>query len=229
MSLLFRHADSTTFHDKAWRRADMASWDARWHSLSPDARRFVLDGLKTGAYHGGERPVNPPTAADGAVLAELLREDFIGRHLDGYVVSEAAVGFVNRVRSLRRYALLDGKQPSQFDRYVDQVFATFALGNVIATLAENHTGISGHGISGDVYELYVCRHFWPDWVAEHLGTPAARALLATVEQAGGPVPIARLAALVPEQHPSAVRSAYDDLVNHLALFEDLDADGDLVT
>src|SRR5262249_55019668 len=41
--------------------------------------------------------------------------------------------------------------------------------------------------------------------------------------------LARLASLLPEQHPSAVRSAYDGLVNHLALFEDLDAEGDLVT
>src|SRR5262245_47801385 len=89
MSWLFRHAETTAFHDKAWRRADVAAWDARWHHLSPAARRFVLDALKTGPYHGGDRPVNPPTAADGATLAELVREGFVGRHLDGYVISEA--------------------------------------------------------------------------------------------------------------------------------------------
>lgn len=229
MSWLFRPAETTAFHDKAWRRADMAAWDARWHRLSSVARRFALDGLKTGPYHGGDRPVNPPTATDGATFAELLRESFVVRHLDGYLIAENAVGFVNRARSLRRYALLDPNQPSQFDRYVDQVFATFDLGNVIASLVERQTGTGRFRISGDVYELYVCRHFWPDWVADHLGTPAARSLIAAVEQAGGPVPLSHLASLVPEQHPSAVRSAYDSLVNHLALFEDLDESGELVT
>src|SRR5438046_7846718 len=121
MSWLFG-ATTTAFHDKAWRRADMVGWDARWHRLSAAARRFVLDGLKTGPYHGGDRPVNAPAAADGATFAELLREGLVERHLDGYVVAESAVGFVNRVRSLRRYALLDAAQPSQFDRYVGQVF-----------------------------------------------------------------------------------------------------------
>src|SRR3954451_10789872 len=104
MSGMFRFTPTDAFHDKAWRRAEMAAWDARWHRLSPAARRFVLDALRTGPYHGGDRPVNRPSALDGPAVAELVREAFLGRHLDGYLVAESAVGFVNRARSLRRHA-----------------------------------------------------------------------------------------------------------------------------
>lgn len=228
MRSLFRQPESQPFHDKVWRRADMPLWDTRWHSLSLPARRFLIDTVKTGPYHRPERPVNSMSSVARDVFDQLLREKFIQTQDSGFVVAEGAAAFLNRVRSLRRLALLDEQQMSQLDRYVGQVFATYDLNRALAEIVDSETGI-GLYASGNLIELYVCRHFWPEWVVEHIQNAQAGPLLEAIEKAGR-VCVANLPNLMPEQHPAAVRGAFDQMVNYLALVEDIDAQTlDIVT
>jgi hypothetical protein len=221
MSWLFSRVEKSAFHDKAWKRADLAEWDERWTHLSRTARYSLLDGVRTGF---GIRTPNPldnfPPAARGEWLAQRLISVEEARLPGHFVVAAGAVGWLNRMQAVRRYALLS-ELPSHLDRYVSHAFATFDLRGVITEVVEKQTGTARLHLTGDLVEMFVRRKSWPEWVADYLGDPLARPLLDAVEKAGAPVPLPRLTELLPGADPKAVRATFDRLVNHLALFEDL--------
>lgn len=217
------------FHDKAWRRVAMAEWDAVWLRLSRAARHFVSDRLETGQYHdAARRPLNSPKAATAEVYAELERVGFVVPASGGFVVAEQAVGFVNRLRSLRRYALLRPARQSAFDAYVAQTFLTYDLGTALAAVLEKAAGLGRYRARGDFYGQFVRRHFWPEWVADFLKSPLARPLIEAFDERDDPVPLHRLGELLPANDPAAVRGVFDRLVCYLVLFEDVNDDGVVV-
>ena len=185
-------------------------------------RKSILETVRTGPYHGGPRPVNANASLPVPLRAELLRHGFIETTPDGFLATEPSVGFVHRVRTLRRYALLNPREASQFERYVGQVFATFDLATVISDIVEKQTGVGRYRLAGDMYETFVRRNFWPEWIANSLADPLAGPMIAAIEGAGGPVPIEWLTESLKGHPPDEVRDTYDRLVNHLVLFEDLD-------
>jgi hypothetical protein len=224
MSWLFSRVEKSAFHDKAWKRAELAVWDERWHHLSLPARRYLLDSVKAGTPSSAFRVLNPVTGVPGAVFGELRSAGLISLEEAGqpghFVVAGAATSWLARLRSLRRFALLSD-QPSQFDRYVGQVFLTFELGQVVADIVEKQTGIGRYRLAGDPFELFVRRQRWPEWVIEHLDDSLTRPLVEAIDKAGTPVPLARLAELLPGADAEVLRATCDRLVNHLVLFEDL--------
>jgi hypothetical protein len=226
MSSLFSRVEKSAFHDKAWKRADLAAWDERWPRLSVSARRYLLDSVRSPTLTN-TWVLNPVAGVPGPIFSELQAAGVISLQEAGqpghFVVAARAVGWLARLRALRRFCLLS-EQGLQFDRYVNHAFLTFDLGQVVADVVEKQTGLGRFHLGGDPFELFVRRRGWPEWVADYLADPLARPLLEALEKAQAPVPVQCLAGLLPEASPAAVRATFDRLVTHLALFEDLRPD-----
>jgi hypothetical protein len=218
------------FHDKAFERAKLPPWDARWHTLSPVARKYLLDKIKVPANR--YRDITPPQVKaevfPQSVREELIAAGFItapethpGNRKPQVHLVKDAIDFCTRLRVLRRYHLLDADQPSELEKYVNYCFATYDLQGEINRVLQS-AGIQPHLLFGSVYEVYVSRQRWPGWVAAHLGDSLAEQILAIVEKAGGKLPLAELPRRLAGHDPAAVRAALEKLITRLALFEDLD-------
>jgi len=225
MSWLYGRREEKAFHDKAWKRADMAAWDERWAGLSLAARRRFVEDVKPG-MQGRRAPGTPASRFSAAVLEEMTAAGLI--EIDRrwgkpeVVVSDAARGFASRLRALNRYRLLDGARNAEFANYVGYCFQSYELDRVLFAVIGKATGLPGYSIVGDLLEVLVARRRWPEWVLAYLNDPLAGEVLQAVRAAGGRLPLAGLAERLPAQDPAAVRPALDRLVNHLALVEDLD-------
>src|SRR4051812_11004562 len=97
------------FHEKAFRRAGLAEWDARWHKLSTEARSAFLNSMKAppkAPGPGSSRPSIPVASIAPEMLEELIAAGFaelgssrmIGPR-DRVFTVEAATDFAARVRS----------------------------------------------------------------------------------------------------------------------------------
>jgi hypothetical protein len=228
MSWLFRNAERIPFHDKAWTRADLPAWDERWQRLSVPARKQFVNNVKAAAGPQSVRPLNPVSTFDPTLVKEwreagLIRDEDKAR-VPGFYVPSEALGFVTRLRALRRYGLLNPAAPSEVDRYVSYCFHSYDLQQALDHIVEKQIGMSRYSLGGDLFALFGKRRRWPDWVAGYLNDPLARPLLAAIEAAGGSLPLARLGEHFKRSTPADVRQTADRLVNHLALFEDLDPD-----
>jgi len=219
------------FDEKAYRRAALATWDAKWHGLSVQARYFFLNVVK-GPFK--DRAYSNPisVAVDKfppRILTELTAAGFVevqpptsSTATDRVIACQGVYDFAVRVRSLPRLHLLAADQPSEFMRYVDRAFYGTPLMEVLADV------LRGAGIDA-VYRderallRYVMRHHWPGWVAQLLEDPLAERVLNVVREAGGPVLLADLAGRIERGDPGRVHSAVSKLVSHLALVEDLQA------
>jgi hypothetical protein len=223
--------DRPAFHDRAFRRAELPAWDARWHTLSAAARKGLLDNIKATRQHSRTRTSQPPVSADrfpAAALEELTAAGFVaarepsGREKARQVaLVNSAVDFMERMRALRRYHLLDARQPSEFLKYVNYCFTKHELAGEINRILDR-AGLQSHLLYGDVYELYVTRQRWPGWVLQYLDDSLAESILDAIERAGGRLPLAEIARRLPNQKPADVRGVLEKLIARLALFEDLD-------
>jgi hypothetical protein len=228
MSWLFSKSERLPFHDKAWTRADLAAWDERWHRLSVLARKQFLNNVKAAASPQSVRPLNHASSFDPALVQEwrqacLVRDEERPR-VSGFYVPSEALGFVSRLRALRRYSLLNPGAPSEVEKYISYAFHSYDLQQALDQIVEKQIGLSRYSLAGDLFQMFGKRRRWPDWVAGYLNDPLARPLLSAIEAAGGSLPLARLAEHVRGHTPAEVRQSADRLVNHLALFEDLDHD-----
>jgi hypothetical protein len=228
MSWMFGRVEQTAFYDKAWKRSEMAAWDERWAKLSVAARKLFVTKVKLPAYIGAQKPINPTNSFDPAIVQEwrdagLILDERRGATA-GFVVADAALGFANRIRTLKRFRLLDPEHSVDLMVYVTHCFSTYTLATELDKIVEKQTGLSRYALAGDLYEMFVKRRRWPDWVAAFLRDSLARPILNAIEQAGGKLPLLRLADHFSGQEPSEVRATVDNLVSHLALFEDIDPD-----
>ena len=211
------------FHDRQWKRADLAAWDAKWQRLSAEARGHYLNDFKA---------IRPQAKTPRALMASL--PDPIRDELEkaGFAVvrrmpkggelhpRDEAKAFNDRLRALVRYKLLD--HGSGLRNYVSHVFDSYGLSDVVTKITLEATGIGRYDLPGDPLDLFVPGPRWAGWVLDHIKQPLARELADALRQAGGRHPAARLGELVPGASPEPLRAAYDALVNHLVLVEDLD-------
>ena len=222
---------SPAFHDAAYDRATLPVWDERWDKLSVAARKYLLTNVKSSPRRNrhDEQPYAPAERfADAGVLDELKAQGFltireaIGREKgpQAALVNEA-VDFLQRMRGLRRYHLLDADQPSELIKYVNYCFIKYGLLNELYAILQK-AGINPHMLYGDLFELYVTRRHWPDWVAGYLDDSLAEAILEAIERAEGRLPMQEIARRLPGHKPAEVRAVLEKLITRLALFEDLD-------
>jgi hypothetical protein len=218
--------DPTPFHDKLWKRADMAAWDERWARLSVPARQQYLARVKAAAHARSQKPINRSENFNVELLKEwreagLVREETRGK-AQGFIVTDEAMPFTSRLRALARFHLLDTTKSSEFASYTSQCFASYTLSQVLHKIAHEQTGIYDYELGANVLERFVPQRRWPDWVAEFLSDPLAAPMIVAIEANGGLLPQARLGEHLPGHPPAEVRQTLDRLVNHLALVEDLD-------
>src|SRR5271170_5457006 len=114
MSWMFRKkVELPAYHDRLWKRADMAAWDERWAKLTPQARRLYVENVKAAAYARSQKPFNKVDSFDAGVIRDEIKP-----RAQGFVVGDEALGFHIRLRALRRFHLLDPANPGAFSDYL---------------------------------------------------------------------------------------------------------------
>ena len=218
-------------HDeKAYRRQFLADWDAKWHGLSVQARHIFVHEIKIPNTNPGGYSSPPSVSIDRVpppVLKELAAAGFVESkgssswaHPDRVIACDATRDFASRIRTLRRLHLLAVDQPSEVAKYIDEAFFrrehTIVLESVLRMV-----GVAGYVRLEDILGRYVIHHRWPGWIAQLLKNPVAQQVLDVVQEAGNAMPLAELPGRIEGSGPDVVRSVVNDLLGHLALFEDL--------
>jgi hypothetical protein len=140
-------------HEKAYRRRDLAVWDARWHGLTPQARSYFLNNVKFPEKYQAARSapavVSPDTLPPGP-LKELADAGLVevravasGGAPDRAVARAELSDFMARVRMLNRRHLLDADRPNEVEKYVEQAFYTERLLGLISDVLRT-AGIQDH-------------------------------------------------------------------------------------
>lgn len=215
-----------SFSEKAYRRDALFVWDERWDALSVEARRLFLEAFEP-TQLSANSPVSPvPTRnLHGPAWAELARGGFVrlaetsGREM-AYQRDEVA-NFAARVRGLVRYPVLDAKAPNAFLEFTNFAYAHYQLKQTIDSILKKN-GIASQVSFGTVFDSYVARRRWPEWVANYLGLPLAGQLIGLVEASATPIYLTELQRRLPKEDPLQTRNALEGLVRHLVLFEGLD-------
>src|SRR5262249_38245737 len=85
----------------------------------------------------------------------------------------------------------------------------------------HQAGISGYPNFQEALQRYVSYYRWPEWAVRDLKDPLASQVLAVFLAAEEPIPLAELPDRIPGSSPARARAVVDELLNRLALFEDL--------
>ena len=216
--------------EKALRRHNMAEWDRKWHRLSVLARYVVLHDLTRPANSppsGTVAPILSITPYSRATIEELSDAGFVeiqpgsgkGRR-DRAVMSSGVRDFVVRAHVLRRFHLLDNDRPSEFAAYVSHAYPMSRLAEIVSGVLRA-AGTEVPSQLDDPLDRYVIDDRWPARVARSLNEPLANRILAVVQQAKTPIPLAQLPERVEGSNPYDVRLVVDKLVVRLALVEDI--------
>jgi hypothetical protein len=212
------------FHDKAFRRSALPACHERWRRLSLGARQKFIKAFPLRVGLNFTPPPAPESAFTPAEGDELIAAGFLRREHQGHksvLVEDAEAGdFGTYVRSLDTFHPLLSQDPGAPHRYIQHAFATYTLNDVLRKILDRH-GFKDLGYT-DVTRLLPHRRQWPGWVAEFLASPVLQEILDAVETAGGRVRWVDLPALLPGHAPAEVRAGLEQLVTHLALFEDVD-------
>ncbi len=226
-----KERESVAFDAKAYRRQNLARWDARWHALSVQARYVFVHEVKGPARQQKATSMPPSVSADTFpphLLEELTAAGFIEvqparsrAFSDRVIAHDALYDFASRLRTVRRLHLLSADLPSEFARYVDHAFVPSLLIGVLHDIIRK-AGIEDRFQIEEALERYVMHHRWPGWVARTLKTPLADRIIDVLKEAKGPLPLAELPGRIEGANPDEVRAVLDKLVSHLALVEDLD-------
>jgi hypothetical protein len=206
------------FHDRAYRRGVLPEWDERWDRLSVPARRLFLEQIPCEPRAAGI----PRTSLPAQPLTELLEAGLVGSTPpagDRIAQHPEALDFATRLRTLRRFRLLDPDRGHQLDLFVQTAFSHYLLSQELSRVLEAQR-IRTQFPRSELAQVFVTNRRWPRWVARFIGHPLAGALLDLLEQTPR-VPLTRL----PEQllqPPEAVRPALEGLIVLLGVFEDLD-------
>jgi len=226
-----RYLEEHAFHEKAFRYKDMARWDARWHTLSPQARLAYLKEVKVPQAAQGPNQKRPSVRADrfaAGVLEGLLAAGFVelgdsgaGGSRDRVFAVVDATDFMTRVRALHRHHLLRGDLPSMLERSIRNSFFPPAAAGALNTVLRN-AGIQDFVGFDEILRVYVVNQRWPGWVVRSLKDPAAERIVEVVRDANDPVGRAELEKKLPDIAADKLQAALVSLIAHLAVFEDLD-------
>ncbi|MHC5541536.1 hypothetical protein ACYOEI_25220, partial [Singulisphaera rosea] len=227
---------------RAFERASLPAWDAKWHTLSAEARQSYLKEAKVPSApqrhfnirsdptleRGGVPPEKyPPEALKSLVAAGFLesRKIAVSKKLtERTFVPMNVRDFLIRIRSLERDHLLSPGPPKSVISYTN---LTFDRGHLTRTLLNvlKTSQVADLYLSPDkVISQYVTSSHWPEWVLNTLGIPLAGKVLETLKASQAPIPITELATRVGQGTSEQVRQVLDVLIGHLAVFEDLQAE-----
>jgi hypothetical protein len=215
---------------RAYARRGLATWDARWHELTPEARSTFINVVKGPARNQADHAPTYSVAKDKfppRALEELTAAGFVqilaarSRASADRVFAPAKLyDFAARVRMLNRHHLLDADRSIELSNYVDQAFYVNQLAGILDDVLRRAAMEDFHRLDV-VLKRYVTNHRWPGWVARVLKDPLADRVLEAVQGAGGPIPVVELPGRIPGSDPDEVRAAADRLIARLVLVEDL--------
>ena len=218
------------FYEKAFRRESLAVWDARWQVLSVPARRAFLDLVKLPGRELSthSNPANvpsdrfPPQALEELAAAHFVqvRRARFSTDTDHVIAGVGTDDFAWRARILRRHHVLDADRPSEFLKYVDEVFSGHELAIAISRVLREFE-FQGHMRLDEALRRFVIQPRWQEWVSKLLRHPIAKSILTAVRESGGALPIAELPGRIERSKPEEVRPVVDELIGYLALVEDL--------
>jgi hypothetical protein len=224
------YGEPRDFFEKAYRRDSLPIWDAKWHGLSVPARRLFLNVVK---LPGKDRstysdPADvPKDKFPPDVLEELAAAGFVeirrarfSTDTDRVLAGVGVDDFAWRARILRRHHLLDADRPSEFSRYVDEVFSGHELAIAISRVL-HEIGFDGFVRLDEALRRFVIHFRWQEWVCRLLRDPLAKSILRVVDESGGALPISELSGRIERSKPEAVRRVTDKLIAYLALVEDV--------
>ena len=222
--------ETRAFDEKAYRRQNLAIWDAKWHELSVQARYYFLNEVKGPAKKQKVYSTPPSVSIDKFpphILKELTDAGFVEvqparsrAFTDRVIAPDALYDFASRLRTVRRLHLLAADQPSGFEKYVDHAFVGSLLIGVLYGIIRK-VGIEDNFRLEEALERYVMHFRWPGWVAQTLKNPLADRIIDVLREAKGPIRLAELPGRIEGSDPDEVRSVVDKLIAHLALVEDL--------
>jgi hypothetical protein len=217
-------------HERAFRRKDLATWEARWHGLTPPARSYFIDVLKGPARNQADHAPTYTLSKDKlprGILEELSAAGFVKvqpartrNSTERVFVPAELFDFATRVRMLARLGLLDARRPGELRSYVDYAFNSYSFLGVVTGILRS-AGIEDYPEINEALQHYVTNHRWPGWVARKLKDPMAERVLEVLREAEGPIPIVELPGRIAGSDPEKVRSALDKLIAHLAVVEGL--------
>lgn len=213
------------FYERVWQRKSLVAFDAVWPTLSVPARKRYVEELR-GPQKADARPVFFPASKFSAPLIEewskagLVEIDKSGSK-EKIFVPPAARGFSARVHALKRYELLSDESSSQLPEYAVHACEKYELAQVMHKIvAQSFDGEEFDHV--DPLETFVYCSGWPNWVCAYLKDPLGAEILKVLDAEDGWLPLNLLPSRLPNANPDALRASVDQLVNHLALVEDLD-------
>ena len=225
-----RTFEQREFHERVYRRQLLAAWDAKWHGLSPQARRIFLHEVKIPDKNLIGHAAPPSVSIDifpPSILKELTDAGFVAVKREGgqtladrVVARDASYEFASRIGTLRRFHLLATDWPGDIVKYVQHAFFTHQLTYVLENLLRK-VGIESSHRLDEILRRYVSGHRWPGWVVESLNQPVAKRILDVVREAGQAIRLAELPGRIEETSPETVQALVNELMNFLVLFEDL--------
>jgi hypothetical protein len=218
------------FDEKIYRRHALIDWESKWNRLSTEARYYVLHHVLVHGSPSAFRSAAPTVSLKffpRAITEELSAGGFISvRAATGNgnrgdeVACEGLADFAQRATALRRYQPLAQHGPVRLAEYVNHVYFTDQLTEVLSGVL-SAARMTGSRRLDELLKRYVVDHRWPFWVAKSLNDPLADQILGVVRDAKWPVPLSDLPARIAGSDPIKVRAVVDKLVARLALVEDL--------
>src|SRR5580704_6931542 len=111
-----RERELRAYDEKAYRRQNLAAWDARWHALSVQARSSFLNEVKGPVNKQTATSMPPSVSTDRfppQILKELTDAGFVvvqparsRAFTDRVIAPDALYDFAARLRTIRRLHLL---------------------------------------------------------------------------------------------------------------------------
>ena len=215
-----------TDHDKAWKRSLATVWDARWQSLSVEARRAFLHVMKPPA-----KALAAPQYGvildklEAKAIKELVEAGFArvepasGKKSGKIIALPATSDFSIRLRAMERYRLLGPNDFKLFEAYIRYAFLNQGEGVIARVL--DAVKFEGSFTLGESLELFVTTSQWPAWISKAINSKTSDAVLEVLKKAKGPVKLAELPTLVKGISAKDLSEALTDLVAYLCVFEGL--------
>jgi hypothetical protein len=221
------------FNERAFRRASLPRWDAKWLALSVPARKCFLGSIKLPASDelgpGDTLPSIPSESLPRVGLEELKAAGFVAVDpLWGASKTPAirvfvgdCLAFALRIRAATRYKLLGPHEQSQIRQYVDHCYFPYDLGQAVRNVLQSN-GLGEYVRFNDILDQHVLTQHWPTWVLGALSDPVADAIWKEVAAVERPLLLTELIGRIKGPEPPKVRASLEKLIAYLVLFEDLD-------
>lgn len=200
------------FHDHSWARAELHDWDHRWATLPRPTRLAFLAALTRAARHAGTATLDRQNALRALQAAGLIDDE--------KKPPPGAMSFASRLHTIQYCGLIN--REGNLRQYAQFAYLWYNLEQALAQVLEKATGMTLYSVPNNPLDLLVSGPYWPDWVADYLKEATAQPLLDAIHQAGNKVPLASVPGLLPGRSPDLVLRTLDQLVNYLALVEDID-------